>query len=181
MGTHWNCLTEAIPMSTHKICFCAETTKIILWILRLSEVIGSSSLLFMSTVAASWMNELLWFLRYLNIAPNEVIFVGVTWDNLWMLFFRWNISSRCFYNEYKVNHRTHLRGVFDNNSGVVSSVHHKKYMLWVFIRSASWGASNEYPHYMILWRTAENYPRNFYQIFIFDKSSVTTSYVLMLK
>ena len=29
VDTHWNCPSEAIPMSTHKICFRAKITKII--------------------------------------------------------------------------------------------------------------------------------------------------------
>ena len=31
-------------------------------------------------------------------------------------------------------------------------------MLWVLIRIASRGDSNEYPQHMFLWRTDENYP-----------------------
>ena len=30
VGTHWNCLAEAILMSTHNICFYGEIMKIIL-------------------------------------------------------------------------------------------------------------------------------------------------------
>ena len=31
-------------------------------------------------------------------------------------------------------------------------------MLWVLIRIASWGDSNEYPQHMFLWRNKQNYP-----------------------
>ena len=30
VGTHWNCITEAVPVSNYKICFGAERMKIIL-------------------------------------------------------------------------------------------------------------------------------------------------------
>ena len=30
-GTHWKCLNETLPMSTHNICFLGEIRKLELW------------------------------------------------------------------------------------------------------------------------------------------------------
>ena len=46
VGTHWNCLAKAIPMSTHNHTFCGEIRKIHNWILLLSKAMDRTRMLF---------------------------------------------------------------------------------------------------------------------------------------